>query len=65
MACMHGVHDGLLLHFGGVWNTGSFVWGRPGVSHGFPEGVRGSTVFVWFHGVFPPGHNALDGVVFG
>ena len=36
-----------------------------GVSHGFPEGVRGSTVFVWFHGVFPPGHNALDGVVFG
>ena len=26
VACMHGVHDGVLLHFSGVWNTGSFVW---------------------------------------
>ena len=36
-----------------------------GVSRGFPEGVHGSMVFLWVHGVFPPGHNALDGVVFG
>ena len=49
-----------------LWVIGGFgrvvAW-LGGVSRGFSGGVHGSMVFRKFRGVFPPGHNALSGVV--